>query len=107
MIELLRSALEHIAKTAAASRSQTRRIRWIKARAEIALAGREYSDKDVDLPRKVSDSHERLLANRNMLRNGAGYAARRLREGADIEAVARYLDALAATPPASPAPDRP
>lgn len=48
---MLASALDHIAKTAAKSRTQTRRLRWIQARAELALAGREYKDIDLDLPR--------------------------------------------------------
>lgn len=48
---ILASALDHIAKTAAQSRTQTRRLRWIKIRAEFALEGREYRDIEVDLPK--------------------------------------------------------
>lgn len=58
---MLANALDHIARTAKASRSQTRRIRWIQVRAELALSGSEYRDIDIDLPRKpVSESHEKL-----------------------------------------------
>ena len=35
----LRGALEHIQKTVGQSRTQTRRLRWIGKRAELALAG--------------------------------------------------------------------
>lgn len=48
---VLAQALDHIAATAAKSRSQTRRIRWIEQRAVFALEGREYRDIDVDLPK--------------------------------------------------------
>lgn len=46
-------ALDHIAATAAKSRSQTRRIRWIEQRALCALEGREYRDIDVELPKST------------------------------------------------------
>jgi len=48
---LLATALDHIARSAARSRSMTRRLRWIERRAVIALEGREYRDLDVDLPK--------------------------------------------------------
>ena len=58
---MLANALEHIAKTAQRSLSQTRRLRWIQTRAEFALNGREYQDMDVDLPRHVgADTPARL-----------------------------------------------
>lgn len=58
---MLAQALDHIAKTAARSKSQTRRIRWIEQRALMALDGREYSDADLDLPRNPGpDTVERL-----------------------------------------------
>lgn len=57
---VLASALDHIAKTAAKSRSQTRRIRWIELRATMALEGREYRDIDVDLPKSPGRSPERM-----------------------------------------------
>ena len=58
---LLSSALDHIARSAAKSRSQTRRIRWIQARAEIALRGEEYRDIDLDLPKSAGpDTNEKL-----------------------------------------------
>lgn len=50
---VLASALDHIARAAARSRSMTRRIRWIGLRAELALAGKEYRDTDVDLPKSA------------------------------------------------------
>lgn len=36
-IECLRDALDHIRRTALASRTQTRRLRWIAGRAQSAL----------------------------------------------------------------------
>jgi len=48
---VLAQALDHIARTAARSRSQTRRTRWIEQRALIALSGEDYRDIDVDLPK--------------------------------------------------------
>jgi hypothetical protein len=58
---LLAHALEHIAATAARSRSQTRRIRWIEQRALMALAGREFRDLDIELPKSPGPhTHERL-----------------------------------------------
>jgi hypothetical protein len=47
---LVCGALDHIARTARASRSQTRRIRWIEARATGALRGEPYQREDFDLP---------------------------------------------------------
>lgn len=69
----LASALDHIAKTAAKSRSQTRRLRWIEMRATYALEGREYRDTDVDLPKSAGpNTPERLfkkLAHEQYLRH--------------------------------------
>jgi len=48
---LLACALDHIAKTAAASHTQSRRTRWIQRRAELALEGREFDRADYQLPR--------------------------------------------------------
>tara|TARA_R110000868_G_scaffold211349_4_gene461425 strand:- start:1110 stop:1448 length:339 start_codon:yes stop_codon:yes gene_type:complete len=48
---ILANALDHIAKSAAASRTSTRRLRWIERRALIALKGQEYSDTSFDLPK--------------------------------------------------------
>ncbi len=48
---LLAQALDHIAKSAAKSRTSTRRMRWIEQRAIFALEGREYRDTDLDLPK--------------------------------------------------------
>lgn len=57
---ILASALDHIAKTAAKSRSQTRRIRWIEQRAVLALEGREYREIDVDLPKDAGNTAEKM-----------------------------------------------
>lgn len=57
---ILAQALDHIARTAAKSRSQTRRTRWIEQRALLALRGAEYRDIDVDLPKSAGDTPEKL-----------------------------------------------
>ncbi|QOF76101.1 hypothetical protein [Variovorax sp. 38R] len=58
---LLAQALDHIARSAAKSRSQTRRIRWIEQRALIALRGDKYRDIDLDLPKSAGpDTPEKL-----------------------------------------------
>lgn len=48
MAELV-DALDHIARACRASRTQTRRIRWIEHRAKCALEGGDW--RDVDLPK--------------------------------------------------------
>ena len=58
---MLARALDHIARTAAKSRSQTRRLRWIEQRALFALRGDEYRDIDLDLPKSSGpDTAEKL-----------------------------------------------
>ena len=58
---ILAQALDHIARTAARSRSQTRRIRWIERRAQDALAGKEFFESAIDLPKSAGpDTHEKL-----------------------------------------------
>jgi hypothetical protein len=58
---ILAKALDHIARTAARSRTSTRRLRWIEQRALTALRGDEYRDIDVDLPKNPGpDTHEKL-----------------------------------------------
>jgi hypothetical protein len=57
--ELMRSALDHIAKTARRSRTATRRLRWIEARAEGALAGRPFVRAEIDLPETVDSQASR------------------------------------------------
>lgn len=52
---VLASALDHIARTARKSRTQTRRLRWIEARADGALAGKDSVD-DIDLPKDGGDA---------------------------------------------------
>jgi len=59
--EQLRSALDHIARTCVASRTQTRRIRWIEARATGALRGEHYLADSIDLPKSAGpNTAERL-----------------------------------------------
>jgi len=58
---ILAKALDHIAATAARSRSQTRRLRWIEQRALIALRGDEFRDIDIELPKSAGpDTQEKL-----------------------------------------------
>lgn len=58
---ILAMALDHIARTAARSRSMTRRLRWIEQRALIALRGEEFRDSDIELPKNAGpDTHEKL-----------------------------------------------
>lgn len=59
-IELLRDALDHIAKTCHQSRQSTRRIRWIEARANGALEGKPYDAKLIELPVKVDREIDRM-----------------------------------------------
>ena len=61
---ILANALDHIAKTADRSRSQSRRVRWIKARAESALAGNDYADAGVDLPKSAGPNTNEKLQRR-------------------------------------------
>ncbi len=49
--DALRAAMDHIAKTCLASRSQSRRIRWIEARARGALLGQNDLHRMIDLPK--------------------------------------------------------
>ncbi|MGB3432420.1 hypothetical protein [Achromobacter sp.] len=49
--DVLQDALDHIMRTARASSSQTRRLRWIASRAEAALAGRPYVAAEHDQPK--------------------------------------------------------
>jgi hypothetical protein len=68
---LLCGALDHIARTARASRSQTRRIRWIEARALGALRGEPYQREAIDLPINAGPNtpeklHKRLAVQRQI-----------------------------------------
>ncbi len=58
--ERMRGALDHIAKTARASRSATRRIRWIAERAQRALDGQDFTQGDIELPKNSGPTAERL-----------------------------------------------
>lgn len=59
-VELMRDALDHIAKTCHQSRQSTRRIRWIEARANGALEGKTYDAKLLDLPVEVDREIDRF-----------------------------------------------
>jgi hypothetical protein len=48
-------ALDHIVRVCKASRTQTRRIRWIERRAEGAIRGEESDGSEFDLPKKPSE----------------------------------------------------
>lgn len=54
--DLMRDALDHIAKTCTQSRTQTLRLRWIMTRANLAVQGKPYIEADHDLPRSAGDS---------------------------------------------------
>lgn len=66
--DLMRSALQHIAKTAAASRTQSRRCRWIRQRAEAALEGKPYHAGDYESPKYAENSAEKLQFKNRHLR---------------------------------------
>lgn len=53
---VLHDALDHIMRTARASSTQTRRLRWIASRAEGALRGRPYIPSEHDQPRMVTEA---------------------------------------------------
>jgi len=58
--EILIDALDHIARTSRGSRTQTRRSRWIVARAESAV---NMNDDwmDIDLPKSIKDCSPRRI----------------------------------------------
>ena len=66
---ILHDALDHIMRTARASSTQTRRLRWIASRAEAALLGRPFVVSEHDQPKMVSEAvlqaknHQLRLAN--------------------------------------------
>ena len=60
--ERLLGALDHIAKTAALSRTSTRRLRWIEARARGALDGRPYSDLDIEASGFIDVNHDDIYS---------------------------------------------
>lgn len=67
-VDPLRIALEHIQKTVGQSRTQTRRLRWIGKRAELALAGRPYVASEHDLPPNGDSEHFKLLRQKATLK---------------------------------------
>ena len=69
-------ALDHIKRAAHASRTQTRRIRWIARRAEYGITGQPYSDTAFDLERIPSNESEQMRAKRRAtaLRSALGEA---------------------------------
>lgn len=68
---ILANALDHIAKTAAKSRTSTRRLRWIEQRALFALRGDEYRDIDLDLPKSAGPGTQERLSLRVKQRGDA------------------------------------
>lgn len=53
--EIQQDALDHIMRTARASSTQTRRLRWIASRAETALSSRPYVAAEHDQPKMVTE----------------------------------------------------
>jgi len=51
-------ALDHIMRVARASRTKTRRLRWIEGRARCALGGGDW--RDLDMPKDVDRENFRL-----------------------------------------------
>jgi hypothetical protein len=49
-IELLRDALDHIARISGMARTETKRLNWITARAKAALAGDEWDNSYAPMP---------------------------------------------------------
>lgn len=52
-VNQLKDALDHVMRLAKASRSQTKRLKVIAARAEMALNGEVYDGKDLKLPKEA------------------------------------------------------
>lgn len=60
-------ALDHIFRVARASRTQTRRLKWIEARARCALEGGD-DWKDLDIPRSADSVARQNQVLRSKLR---------------------------------------
>jgi hypothetical protein len=122
-VELMRSALDHIARTARRSRTSTRRLRWIENRAEGALAGEPYAQENFDAPHlddkaKVHRRVQRLsykfavmatamekIAALSFTANGAAFQAIHLAQSAIRDVAAadpKDGDEDETTPPATP-----
>jgi hypothetical protein len=80
---LLVDALDHIKKAADASRTNTRRLRWIGERAVIAMRGEVYTNEAFDLPKYAAGKDDQLIRQKtekaralrqalNMLRGAIG-----------------------------------
>lgn len=71
--DALRAAMDHIAKTCLASRSQSRRIRWIEARARGALLGQNDLHRMIDLPKDggpaTAEKLQRRIAHERHMHN--------------------------------------
>lgn len=80
-VELLRDALDHIARTCHQSRQSTRRIRWIEARANGALEGKPYDASLIELPVKVDRAIDRLKRQKETLLKRVLQLEALLREG--------------------------
>jgi hypothetical protein len=87
-IEGLRDALDHIEKTARASRSQTRRLRWIAERARYSLEYKKFPN-DLDLPPSIESEHFRMSRQLVALK-----AVRRLSDEEVEKAVKQVCDRL-------------
>lgn len=100
---VLYDALDHIMRTARASSTQTRRLRWIASRAEAALQGRPFVVSEHDQPKMVSEAvlqaknHHLRLTNarlRNALAQVAGGATGYLDRDTELAQIAQAaLDA--------------
>lgn len=64
-IEVLRDALDHIEKVCSGSRTQTRRLRWIGARAKSALNGND-NWRSLDLPKTVDGDTRNYIARKQV-----------------------------------------
>jgi hypothetical protein len=90
---MLAQALDHIARTAARSRSQTRRIRWIERRANTALDGREFLDIENELPKSAGPNTLERNQKRIAYLLNALHRIRELAPAADVMSI--VVDALA------------
>ncbi len=101
--DVLQDALDHIMRTARASTSQTRRLRWIASRAEAALQGRPFVASEHDQPKMVGEAllqaknHQLRLTNarlRTALAQVAGGATGYLDRDTELAQIAQAaLDA--------------
>src|SRR4051812_46077136 len=60
-VELLRDALDHIARIAGSARVPTRRLDWIASRARMALRGKTWDRDYLPEPRRQTDERVKDL----------------------------------------------